>query len=55
MVQILCIHVHKNGKMRLVETIPGMEGSGRMIEGVNSTKIYCKNLYKCHDVLPVQQ
>jgi hypothetical protein len=34
-----------NGKMRPVETIPGMgEGGQRgMMEGMNSTMIYCKN------------
>jgi hypothetical protein len=29
---------------------------GKMIEGVNSTMIYCKNFYKHHNVpTPVQQ
>jgi hypothetical protein len=41
--------------MRPVETVPGIEGGGRrMMEGVNSTVIYCKNFYKCHNVPPVQ-
>jgi hypothetical protein len=39
-----------NGKMRPVETIPGMEGSkgewGRV-------EFYSKNLGKCHNVPPV--
>jgi hypothetical protein len=26
-----------------------------MMEGVKSTKIYCKNFGKCHNVPPVQQ
>jgi hypothetical protein len=38
--------------MRTDETIPGMGGRG--IKGndgaVNSTTIYYKNFYKCHDV-----
>jgi hypothetical protein len=48
---------YENGKLRPVETIPGM-GEGvlrRMIEGVNSTIIYCKNVCKCHNVPPVQK
>jgi hypothetical protein len=44
-----------NGKMRLVETIPGMEGgrAKRVMEGVNSTMIYCKNFCKGHNVPPI--
>jgi hypothetical protein len=41
--------MYENGKMRPVETIPGIERGGikrRMTEGVNSTLIYCKNFYK---------
>jgi hypothetical protein len=35
----------ENGKMRSVETIPGLEGRERENDGgVNSSKIYCKNL-----------
>jgi hypothetical protein len=43
--------------MRLVENIPGMrrEVIRRMMEGVNLTMIYYKNVYKCHNVPPVQQ
>jgi hypothetical protein len=26
-----------------------------MMEGVNSTMIYVKNFYKCHNVPPVQE
>jgi hypothetical protein len=47
--------MYVNGKMTLVETIPGMEGWLRMVEGVNSTVIYlmhCKNFCKCHNVPP---
>jgi hypothetical protein len=49
--------MYDNGKMRLVETIPGT-GRGkkkkRMMEGVNSTMIYCKNFCKCYKVPPTQ-
>jgi hypothetical protein len=41
--------------MRYVETIPGIGRRGeqrRMMEGVNLAMIYCKNFYKCHNVLP---
>jgi hypothetical protein len=46
-----------NGKMRSVETMPGMEGGGiKENDGwVNSSMIYlvyCKNFYKCHNVPP---
>jgi hypothetical protein len=49
--------MYENGKMRPVETIPGMEERGRKEndEGVNSTMIYCKNFCNCHNVSPVQQ
>jgi hypothetical protein len=43
------VFIYENGKMRPVETIPGM-GGGRMMEGVKSTIIYYKNFYKCHNV-----
>jgi hypothetical protein len=47
--------MYENGKMRPVETIPGM---GERIKendgGVNSTMIYCKNFCKCHNAPPVQ-
>jgi hypothetical protein len=41
--------MYENGKMRPVEAVPGM------MEGVNSTIIYCKHFCKCHNVPPVQQ
>jgi hypothetical protein len=52
--------MYVNGKMRLVEAIPGMGGGRirRMMEGVNSIMIYliyCKNFHKCHNVPPAQQ
>jgi hypothetical protein len=46
--------MYQNGKMRAVETIPGM-GERRMMEGMNSTMIYCKNFGKCHSIPPAQQ
>jgi hypothetical protein len=49
--------IYENGKMRPVETIPGMEGEGkrRMMDEVNSTTIHCKTFCKCQNVLPVKQ
>jgi hypothetical protein len=49
--------MYENGKMRPVETVPGVEG--RKIKendrGVNSTMIYCKSFCKCHNVPSTQQ
>jgi hypothetical protein len=48
--------MYENGKMRPVETIPGMGGE-RIKEndgGLNSTMIYCKDLCKCHNVPRIQ-
>jgi hypothetical protein len=44
MVEIICNHM-KMEQTRPVETIPGMREGGqrRMMEGVNSTMIYCNN------------
>jgi hypothetical protein len=38
--------------MRPVETIRGMRERGkmRMMEGVNSTMVYCRRFCKCHSV-----
>jgi hypothetical protein len=49
--------MYVNGKMIPVEAILGMEGGRerRMMEGVNSTMIYCKNFCKFHNVPPAQQ
>jgi hypothetical protein len=43
--------MYVNGKMRPVETIPGVGGEGiKEKDGrVNSTMIYCKNFCKCHN------
>jgi hypothetical protein len=51
------VYIYVNGKVRTVETIPGM-GREKVKEndgGVNSIMIYCKNFYKCHNVPPAQQ
>jgi hypothetical protein len=44
--------VYKNGKMRLVETLPGIWGRGIKENdgGMNSIMIYYKKCYKCHNV-----
>jgi hypothetical protein len=47
--------VYENGKMRPVETIPGIEEGERMMQGVNLTEIYCKHFCRCHEVPVVQQ
>jgi hypothetical protein len=49
--------MYENGKIRPVETIPGM-GEGEIKENdrrENSTMIYYKNFCKCHNVPPVQK
>jgi hypothetical protein len=49
--------MYENGKMRHVETVPGM-GRGEIKEnngGGELTMIYCKNFGKCYNVPPVQQ
>jgi hypothetical protein len=46
--------MYENGKVRPVETIPGM-GGGEIKENgreVNSTMTYCKNFLKCCNVSP---
>jgi hypothetical protein len=49
--------MHVNGKMRPVETIPGMPGRGIKEKdgGVNSTTVYFKNFCICYNVSPAQQ
>jgi hypothetical protein len=50
--------MYENGKMRPVETLPGM-WRRRLKEndrgGEFSYDIYCMNLGKCHNVAPEQQ
>jgi hypothetical protein len=44
-----------NGKMRPVESIPGMGGELKESDGeVNSTMIYCKKFCKYPNVAPAQ-
>jgi hypothetical protein len=49
--------MYKNGRMRYVETVPGMGGGVKKESdgGVNLAKIYCKYFCKCHSIPPVQQ
>jgi hypothetical protein len=49
--------MYVSGKIIPVETIPGMGMGGikEMVEGVNSSMIYCKNFCKCHNVSTAQQ
>jgi hypothetical protein len=49
--------MYVNAKMITVETVPGIRGWGRAVEGWNSSMIYfihCKNLCKCYNVPPNQ-
>jgi hypothetical protein len=45
------VHMYVNGKMRPTETIRGIERGWikRMMEGGNSTMIYCKDFCECHN------
>jgi hypothetical protein len=48
--------MYENGTVRNVETVLGKGSGGKgMIEGVNLTRIYCKNFFKDHNVPPIQQ
>jgi hypothetical protein len=48
--------MYVNGKMRPVESIPGMGVGGmKNNERVNSTMINYKKFCKCHNVPPAQQ
>jgi hypothetical protein len=44
--------MYVNGIVRPVETIPGMgeEDKRELMEGMNSTVMYCKNFCKCDNV-----
>jgi hypothetical protein len=46
--------MYANGKMRPIETVPGMGGQRRMMEGISSTMIYCENFLNVI-ITPVQQ
>jgi hypothetical protein len=54
---VRAVHMYVNGKMRPVETVPGMRKRGTKENdgGVDSTMIYCKNSCKRHNVSPAQQ
>jgi hypothetical protein len=47
--------MYENRKIKPFETIPGMGGGRRMMEGMNLTMTYCKNFCKHHNIPPVQQ
>jgi hypothetical protein len=47
--------MYENGKMRPIETIPGMVGGEiEKNDRVNSTMMYCKKFYKCYNIALVQ-
>jgi hypothetical protein len=56
-----CVHIYANGKMRPVETVPGMgeggikedDGDGEFNYDILEKKK--KNFCKCHNIPPVQQ
>jgi hypothetical protein len=51
--------MYVNGKIRPIETVPGMGGGrdkGERLERVNLSMIsliYCNNFCKCHNALPL--
>jgi hypothetical protein len=50
--------VHTDGKMRHVETIPGMgvgKDKGEWYGGASSTMVYCKKFCNCDNVPWVQR
>jgi hypothetical protein len=47
--------MYENGKMRLDEAIPGMQGRGIKENDGGGEFNYDKNFRKCHNVPPVQQ
>jgi methylphosphotriester-DNA--protein-cysteine methyltransferase len=48
------VSIYENRRMKSVEIVLRREegGRGRMMEGVNLTKIYCKHICKYHNVSP---
>jgi hypothetical protein len=50
-----CALIYENGKMRPVETVPGMGGEGvKENDGGSKFNLYCKHFCKCHNVPQVQ-
>jgi hypothetical protein len=48
------IYLHENKTMKLVENFSeGGKGLGRMMDGLNLTKVYCKHICKCHNGSPL--
>jgi hypothetical protein len=49
------VFMYENGKMDLLKLFQEWERGNkrRILEGVISTMIYCKNICKCHNVSPV--
>jgi predicted DNA-binding antitoxin AbrB/MazE fold protein len=50
------MYLYENGTMKPVEIVLISEGNGcgRMMEGVNLTKVHYKYVWKCHNETPVQ-
>jgi hypothetical protein len=48
------VSIYENRGMKpiIVLRMGGESGRGRTMEGVNLTKIYCKHIYKYHNVSP---
>jgi hypothetical protein len=50
------LSIFENIRMKPIEIVlrRGEKGRGRMMEGVNLTKIHCKHICKYHNISPVQ-
>jgi hypothetical protein len=47
------IFICENKTMKPVEMVlRGKEEWERMMEGVNLIKVYCKHIYRCHNITP---
>jgi hypothetical protein len=48
------IYLYGIRKMKVVEIVLRREGGGwgRIMEGVNVTKVHCKHIWKCHNEIP---
>jgi hypothetical protein len=46
------VSINENRRMKPIEIVPRSGGGrrGKMIEGMNPTKIYCKHICKYHNV-----